>query len=155
MGEGLIEDVTVHPATSPMVDEYVAWYDRHRDPEWRDVLLMLPDADGVRAPWAFALPKTSADLRAMGRSYSRTIFLTAGNMTHTPGYGNLIALGILDVVQQRKVSSGQIASAARYRELIVATGRFLTFSAGAATLRYRVRAGPRGRAAPPLVRATG
>jgi len=111
MGEGLIEDVTVHPATSPMVDEYVAWYDRHRDPEWRDVLLMPPDADGVRAPWAFALPKTSADLRAMGRSYSATIFLTAGNMTHTPGYGNLIALGILDVVQQRKVSSEQIASA--------------------------------------------
>ena len=134
MGEGLIEDVTVHPATSPMVDEYVAWYDRHRDPEWRDVLLMPPDADGVRAPWAFALPKTSADLRAMGRSYSATIFLTAGNMTHTPGYGNLIALGILDVVQQRKVSSEQVASAARYRELIAATGRFLTFSAGAATI---------------------
>src|SRR5438034_2435510 len=107
MGEGLIEDVTVHPATSPMVDEYVAWYDRHRDPEWRDVLLMPPDADGVRAPWAFALPKTSADLRAMGRSYSATIFLTAGNMTHTPGYGNLIALGILDVVQQRKVSRSE------------------------------------------------
>src|SRR5438034_856026 len=88
MGEGLIEDVTVHPATSPMVDEYVAWYDRHRDPEWRDVLLMPPDADGVRAPWAFALPKTSADLRAMGRSYSAPIFLTAGHVTHTPVSGN-------------------------------------------------------------------
>jgi len=154
MGEGLIEDVTVHPATSPMVDEYVAWYDRHRDPEWRDVLLMPPDADGVRAPWAFALPKTSADLRAMGRSYSATIFLTAGNMTHTPGYGNLIALGILDVVQQRKVSSEQIASAARYRELIAATGRFLTFSAGAATIGYRLREDPGERAALRVVRET-
>jgi len=154
MGEGLIEDVTVHPATSPMVDEYVAWYDRHRDPEWRDVLLMPPDADGVRAPWAFALPKTSADLRAMGRSYSATIFLTAGNMTHTPGYGNLIALGILDVVQQRKVSSEQVASAARYRELIAATGRFLTFSAGAATIGYRLREDPGERAALRVVRET-
>jgi 4-hydroxyphenylacetate 3-monooxygenase len=49
----------------------------------------------------------------MGRSYSATIFLTAGNMTHTPGYGNLIALGILEAVQQRKVSQDQIASATR------------------------------------------
>ena len=34
-------------------------------------------------------------------------------MTHTPGYGNLIALGILDAVQQRNVSPDQIAGAAR------------------------------------------
>lgn len=27
MGEGLIDDVTVHPATRAMVDEYAAWYD--------------------------------------------------------------------------------------------------------------------------------
>jgi 4-hydroxyphenylacetate 3-monooxygenase len=47
----------------------------------------------------------------MGRSYAATIFLTAGNMTHTPGYGNLIALGILDVVQQRNVSPQQISAA--------------------------------------------
>ena len=52
MGEGLIEDVTVHPATRPMVDEYVTWYDRHLDPAWADVVLTPPDAGGVRAPWA-------------------------------------------------------------------------------------------------------
>ena len=39
MGEGLVEDVTVHPATRAMVDEYAAWYDRHHDPAWQDVLL--------------------------------------------------------------------------------------------------------------------
>jgi len=72
VGEGLIEDVTVHPATRPMVDEYVAWYDRHHDPQWQHVLLSAPDAGGARAPWAFALPKTSADLCAMGRSYAAT-----------------------------------------------------------------------------------
>jgi 4-hydroxyphenylacetate 3-monooxygenase len=94
VGEGLIEDVTLHPATRPMVDEYVAWYDRHHDPEWRDVLLAPAAGGGPRAPWAFTLPRTSADLRAMGRSYAETIFLTAGNMTHTPATGNLIALGI-------------------------------------------------------------
>ena len=32
VGDGLVEDVTLHPATRPMVDEYVAWYDRHLDP---------------------------------------------------------------------------------------------------------------------------
>lgn len=154
VGEGLIEDVTVHPATRAMVDEYAAWYDRHHDREWQDVLLTAPDASGARAPWAFALPKTAADLRAMGRSYAATIFLTAGNMTHTPGYGNLIALGIHDVIRQRKVSAEQIASAAAYRDLIARTGRFLTFSAGAATIGYRLREDPDQRAALRIVRET-
>ena len=154
MGEGLVDDVTVHPATRPMVDEYVAWYDRHHDPEWRDVLLAPPDERGVRAPWAFTSPRTPDDLRAMGRSYAATIFLTAGNMTHTPGYGNLIALGIDDVVRQRDVSPQQIAGAVRYRQQITGTGRFLTFSAGAATIGYRLREDPNDRAALRVVRET-
>src|SRR5262249_46694984 len=108
VGEGLVEDVTVHPSTRPMVDEYVAWYDRHQDPEWRDLLPGPPDDSGARMPWAFVAPRCAAGLRAMGRSYAATVFLTAGNMTHTPGYGNLIALGIRDVVLQRKVSPGQL-----------------------------------------------
>ena len=37
IGEGLVEDVTVHPATRATVDEYVAWYDRHFDPAWQEV----------------------------------------------------------------------------------------------------------------------
>jgi aromatic ring hydroxylase len=154
MGEGLVEDVTLHPATRPMVDEYVAWYDRHHDPAWRDVVLTPPDAHGARVPWAFALPKSSTDLRAMGRSYSATIFPTAGNMTHTPGYGNLIALGIRDAVRQRHVSPEQLASATRYRDDIARTGRFLTFCAGAATIGARLHADPRERAALRVVRET-
>jgi len=155
MGEGLVEDVTTHPATRAMVDEYVAWYDRHHDPAWQDVLLAPPDARGRRAPWAFALPETPDTLRAMGRSYAATIFLTAGNMTHTPGYGHLIALGIHDVVRQCKVSPQQTTSAAAYRDLIAHTGRFLTFSAGAATIGYRLREDPNERAALRVVRETG
>lgn len=152
VGEGLIEDVTLHPATRAMVDEYAAWYDRHHEAAWRDVLLAPPDAVGARAPWAFALPRTPADLRAMGRSYAATIFLTAGNVTHTPGYGNLIALGLHDVVRQRDISAEQIASAAAYREHIARTGRFLTFSAGAATIGARLREDPDQRAALRIVR---
>ena len=152
MGEGLIEDVTLHPATRAMVEEYVTWYDRHLDPEWEETLLAPPDARGERVPWAFTLPRTSADLCAMGKSYSATIFPTAGNMTHTPGYGNLIALGILYVVQERQVSAEQIASATTYRELIARSGRFLTFSAGAATIGTRFREDPSERTALRLVR---
>ncbi len=155
IGEGLIEDVTVHPATRPMVEEYVTWYDRHHDPDWQDVLLGPPDARGDRVPWAFATPRSSADLRAMGRSYAATTFLTAGNMTHTPGYGNLIALGIRDVVRQLKVSPEQLTSATRYRDLIAGTGRFLTFCAGAATIGYRLREDPAERAALRIIRETG
>ena len=43
VGEGRVDDMTTHPATRAMVDYYVAWYDRHFDPEWQDVLLMPPD----------------------------------------------------------------------------------------------------------------
>ena len=39
MGEGMIDDVTTHPATRAMVDEYVAWYDLHRDPAWQHIAL--------------------------------------------------------------------------------------------------------------------
>ena len=154
IGEELVDDVTLHPATRGMVDEYVAWYDRHHDPAWQDVVLTPPDARGARTPWAFVVPTSAADLRAMGRSYSATIFQTAGNMTHTPAYGNLIALGILDAVRQRTVSSKQIADATDYRDLIARTGRFLTFSAGAATIGYRLREDPRARAALRVVRET-
>jgi 4-hydroxyphenylacetate 3-monooxygenase len=153
MGEGLVEDVTVHPATRAMVNEYVAWYDRHFDPAWHD-LVLAPGAAGRRQPWSFVVPTSAADLRAMGRCYSATTFLSAGNITHTPGYGHLIALGILDAVQQRNVSAAQIASAARYRTLVADTGRFLTFSAGAATIGSRLREDPRDRAALRLVRET-
>jgi len=154
IGEGLVEDVTVHPATRATVDEYVAWYDRHFDPAWQDILLTPPDAQGARSPWAYALPRSVQDLRAMGRSFSSTTFLSAGNITHTPAYGNLIALGILDAVQQRNVSPEQIANAARHRELIARAGRFLTFSAGAATIGYRMRPDPAERVSLTLVRET-
>jgi 4-hydroxyphenylacetate 3-monooxygenase len=154
LGEGAVEDVTVHPSTRATVDEYVAWYDRHFEPEWQDVVLAPPDASGARVPWSFVLPRSVQDLRAMGRCFSATTFLSAGNITHTPAYGNLIALGILDAVTQRNVSPEQIASAAAYRELIARTGRFLTFSAGAATIGYRMRPDPAERLALTLVRET-
>src|SRR5438552_1450300 len=154
IGEGLVEDVTVHPATRATVDEYVAWYDRHFEPEWRDILLTPADAQGARAPWAYALPRSVQDLRAMGKSFSATTFLSAGNITHTPAYGNLIALGILDEDQQRNVSTEQIASAAAHRERIARTGRFLTFSAGAATIGYRMRPDPAERVSLRLMHET-
>src|SRR4029077_798936 len=68
---------------------------------------------------------------------------------------NLIALGLQDVVRQRKVSPEQGASAAAYRDLLARTGRFLTFSAGAATIGYRLREDPDQRAALRIVRETG
>ena len=154
MGEGLVEDVTMHPATRAMVDEYAAWYDRHFDPAWQDILFAPPDAENKRAPWAYALPKSAGDLRAMGRCFSATTFLSAGNITHTPAYGNLIALGILDAVQQRYVSREQIAHISEYRSFIGRTGRFLTFSAGAATIGYRFREDPPERVAVRIVGET-
>src|SRR5262249_29581870 len=154
IGEGTVDDVTVHPATRAMVDEYAAWYDRHFDREWHDIVLTPPDARGARTPWSFVVPTSPAELREMGKCFSATTFLSAGNITHTPAYGHLIALGILDAVQQRNVSREQIGYATEYRALIARTGRFLTFSAGAATIGARLRDDPSERLALRAVRET-
>jgi aromatic ring hydroxylase len=154
VGEGAIEDVTVHPATRAMVDEYVAWYDRHFDPAWREIVLAPPDANGQRTPWAFTLPRTASDLRGIGRSFSATTFLSAGNVTHTPAYGHLIALGVLEAVRLHGPAPEHVARAVAYRERIARGDRFLTFAGGAATIGYRLRQDPSDRVSLRLVRET-
>jgi len=111
MGEGWAEDVTAHPATRAMVEEYALWYDRHFDPAWQDLLLAPPGADRERTPWAFVLPRSADDLIGMGRSFAKTTFLSAGNITHTPAYGNLIATGVLTAAQTLGASQAHIAEA--------------------------------------------
>ena len=149
IGEGAVDDVTTHPATRAMVDEYVAWYDRHFDPVWQDVVLT-----GDRQPWGYVLPKSADDLIGMGRCFSATTFLSAGNITHTPAYGALIALGVLGAVQHYNASSEQIANAEAYRDYIARTGRFLTFAGGSAPIGYRMRPDPAERTALRIVRET-
>jgi len=154
LGEGRVEDVTTHRATRGVVEEYVAWYDRHFDPEWQDILLAPANPERERTAWAYVLPRNSDDLIGMGRSFAKTIFLSAGNITHTPAYGHLISMGVLTAVQERNVSAEQIAHATAYRELIAVSGRFLTFCGGAAPIGFRLRDNPAERAALKLVRET-
>jgi 4-hydroxyphenylacetate 3-monooxygenase len=137
-----------------MVDYYAAWYDRHFDAEWQDVLLTPPDANGERTPLAFLVPRSADDLRRMGKFFAATIFPTAGNVTHTPAYGNLIALGILDAVQRRSPVSDHVAAATKYRDWLAASGRFLTFSSGGATIGQRFRADPHERLSLRLIKET-
>ena len=152
LGEGRIEDVTTHPATRGMVDAYADWYDRHFDPTWRDTLYTQADGEGEAKPLAFEIPTTIGELRRLGRAISAVSFLTGGNMTHTPGYGTLIALGLLDTVATMQISAAEIANAEAYRQELARTGRFLTFSAGAAPIGFRYRADERERAAIKVVR---
>jgi aromatic ring hydroxylase len=152
MGAGPVEDVTTHPATCGMVEEYAAWYDRHLDPEWQDVLLMPADGNRQRLPWAYVLPTTSAELIAIGRSIAKTVIISAGNITHTPHYGNLIAMGVLTAAQTKNVSPAQISQAMAYRDHIAATGRFLTYCGGAPIIGQRMQPDPRDRVALKLVR---
>jgi len=154
IGDGAVDDVTTHPATRDMVESYVAWYDRHLDPAWQDTVLTPPDDAGRRQPWSYVLPRRADDLVAMGRCFAATAFLSAGNITHTPGYGHLIALGVVAEVEARAVSAQQIMNAEAYRQQITRTGRFLTFSAGTATIGYRMRSDPTQRAAVRIVRET-
>jgi aromatic ring hydroxylase len=146
--------MTTHPATCAMVEYYAAWYDRHFDPEWQNILLTPPAATGGSLPLAFLTPQSADDLRRMGRSFTATIFPTAGNVTHTPAYGHLIALGILDAVQRWSPSPEHVATAAKYREQLADSGRFLTFSSGGATVGYRMRANPAEQVSLRLVKET-
>lgn len=152
LGVGPIDDVTTHPVTRAMVDEYVAWYDRHFDPAWQDTVLTPTDSDGKRAPVGFVVPRDARDLSRMGRCFAATTFLNAGNVTHTPAYGHLIALGILHAVSLRNATPEQAINAEAYRVKIAATGRFLTFAAGAAPIGYRLREDPAERAALRIVK---
>ncbi len=154
MGEGWAADVTTHPATRAMVDEYALWYDRHLDPAWREVLLSAHEAGGEPVPWAYVWPKRAEDLVGMGRSFAKTMFLAAGNITHTPAYGNLIALGVLTAAQSGNAPSEQIAAAIAYRDDIARTGRFLTYCGGAPIIGQRMRPDPADRVALKLVRET-
>jgi aromatic ring hydroxylase len=155
MGEGAIADVVTHPATSAMVEEYALWYDRHFDPAWQDLLLAPPDTAGERLPWAYMAPRTAAELISMGRSLAKTIFLSAGNITHTPAYGNLIALGVMTAAQTLNASERSIAEAAAYRDLIARTGRFLTYCGGAPIIGQRLRPDPGERVSLTVVRDSG
>ena len=56
-----------------MVEEYVAWYDRHFDPAWQDALLAPANGSNARVPWGFVLPRTKEDVVGMGRSFARTL----------------------------------------------------------------------------------
>jgi aromatic ring hydroxylase len=147
LGEGRVEDVTTHPSTRPMVDAYVAWYDRHFDPAWQDVVLTPADAAGTRTPVGYLVPRSAQDLVRMGRCFSATTFPTAGNVTHTPAYGHLIALGVLHAVGLHGAPSEQAANAEAYRAEIARTGRFVTFAAGAAPIGHRLRPDPAERTA--------
>ena len=129
MGEGRVDDVTTHPATQPMVEQYVAWYDRHFDPVWADRLLAPLNSSGKRMPWAFVAPKTSEDVIAIGQTIQSTILLSAGNITHTPLYGHLIALGVLTAAETRNAGPRYVANAMAYRDRIASTGRFRPFAA--------------------------
>jgi aromatic ring hydroxylase len=155
MGEGWASDVTEHSATRDMVDAYAAWYDRHFDPVWQVSLLSPYRAHGDYLPWAYVVPKKVDDLIAMGRSFAKTTFLSAGNITHTAAYGNLIALGVLTAAQAVGAPAEQISAIAAYRDQIAATGRFLTYCGGAPIIGQRLNPDPAERVSLKLVRENG
>jgi aromatic ring hydroxylase len=149
MGGGAIDDVTTHPATAAMVEQYVAWYDRHFDPDWADTLI---SPSGL--PWTFVLPRTKEEVIAIGRAIAKTIFLSAGNITHTPHYGHLIAMGVLVAAETENAGPQHTANAEAYRREIVETGKFVTFCGGAAIIGQRLQPNPADRVSVKIVRET-
>ena len=154
LGEGAVTDVTTHPSTSAMVDEYVAWYDRHFDPDWQEILLTPSDGNGHRHPLALTPPKTSEDLRRLGKEISAVHFITGGNMTHTPGYGALIALGMVNSLKRMDHSAEETEAAEQYLKHLTGSGRFLTFAGAGPLIGTRLRPDESERVALRLVSET-
>ena len=91
----------------------------------------------------------------MGRSFARTLLHSAGNITHDPAYGNLIALGVLTCVQGLNgAGSENAAHAMAYRDGIVSDQRFITYCGGAPIIGQRLMPDPADRVALKLVRET-
>ena len=139
-GEGEVADLTTHSATAGLVDEYALWYDRHADPDWADDLLTDRNDGAHRKPAALIVPESVDDLRKMSKSIYAQAFVSAGNVTHTPAYGALIALGILDAVELIGKENGGNPDVARaYRNHLEQQGFYLTLTGGAAVLGDRFR----------------
>ena len=150
MGGGEIEDVTTHPATCGLVEQYAAWYDRHADPAWADTLVSPSGAAlGLRAA-----ADVATEVIAIGRAISKTIFLSAGNITHTPHYGHLIAMGVLAAAETSNAGKQHAANAEAYRREIVEAERFITFCGGAAIIGQRLQPDPADRVSVKIVRET-
>ena len=92
-----------------------------------------------RHPLALTPPKTSDDLRRMGKAISAVHFITGGNVTHTAGYGHLIAMGLANALKRLAHSAEEIAAAESYLEELDASGRFLTFAGGGPLIGTRLR----------------
>ena len=84
LGMGDVEDVTTHPVTVGMVEEYAAWYDRHFGPAWQETLLVGPQNSANAQPVSFLPPASADDLRRLGRAINAVQFQTGGYITHTP-----------------------------------------------------------------------
>jgi 4-hydroxyphenylacetate 3-monooxygenase len=123
-----------------MASYYGRWYERHRDPAFADVFQTAQVPGEARKPLAFHLPRTSDDLRRIGAAAHFAAFETGGNVTHTPLYGNLIALGVLDAALENGVPQRRIDAVTAYREGLAGSGRFLTFSSGIGPAVDRFRA---------------
>ena len=157
MGEGAVADVTTHRATSAMVNEYVRWYDRHFEAEWQDILLTSSkvngaDGSGERRPLAFTPPRTSEDLVRLGKALSAVLALSGGNMTHTPGYGVLILVGLVNVLTDLNHSEEEIEAAERYLESVIESGKFVTLAGAGSVIGTRMREDASQRVAIRLVR---
>lgn len=101
----------------------------------------------------FEIPRSAQDLRRIGQAVYRVEFLSAGNVTHTPAYGGMIALGIVDAVKTLGLSQEWVAAAETYRDRVAREGRFITFAAGVLPPGDRFRA-PEEREVVHVVRET-
>lgn len=121
IGSEKVDDLRTHPATRGVVMEHARWYDRHFDPDWKDVLFAKDDPD---TPVLLKTPRNADDLRRLMEASRAQAEPGAGNITHPPGYGALIMLGAYDPILSYGSGERNDVVEAYYRALL-AEGRFM------------------------------
>jgi 4-hydroxyphenylacetate 3-monooxygenase/chlorophenol-4-monooxygenase component 2 len=116
-----IADLAAHPATAGMVQAHAQWYDLHHDAAWADRLIADPE---TQRSVALTPPTTRDELKAIADVTRDIAFLSAGNITHPPGYGALIMAGAFDPVASHGPRDRAEAAENYYKQLIT-SGTFM------------------------------
>lgn len=97
-----IKDVTAEPGMARGAATLASFMDRQHDPKYRDIVT-YEDADGVRCPRAFQIPKSTDDIRTRGQAYYEWAKWSNGMFGRTPDYKNASVMafaGALDFLKQ-------------------------------------------------------
>lgn len=122
IGSEKIDNLATHPITRGVAAEHAAWYDRHFDPAWKDILFT---SDAPDQSLLLRMPRTGPELRKLMQASRAQAAPGAGNITHPPGYGALITLGAYDPIISYGADAERKAVITAFYDKVLSEGKFV------------------------------